>query len=135
MLGLHKVPFSVDNPWFKGQCELTTYALDELIGTKLRALYQRKKGRDLLDLQVALNSGKIDVVRVLECYRRYIEFVVEKQPTYKQFVQNMELKLQDPEFLGDSDILLRVGAGPFDPEAAYKLVKEQFIERMPGKRD
>ena len=31
VLGLHKVPFSVDNPWFKGQCELTTYALDELI--------------------------------------------------------------------------------------------------------
>ena len=57
-------------------------------------------GRDLLDLQVALNSGKIDVDRVLECYRRYIEFVVEKQPTYKQFVQNMELKMQDPEFLG-----------------------------------
>lgn len=89
----------------------------------------------MLDLQVALNSGKIDVDRVLECYRRYIEFVVEKQPTYKQFVQNMELKMQDPEFLGDSDILLRVGAKPFEPEIAYKLVKEQFIERMPGKRD
>ena len=135
VLGLHKVPFSVDNPWFKGQCELTTYALDELIGTKLRALYQRKKGRDLLDLQVALNSGKIDVDRVLECYRRYIEFVVEKQPTYKQFVQNMELKMQDPEFLGDSDILLRVGAEQFDPKAAYKLVKEKFIDKMPGKRE
>lgn len=29
--------FAVDNPWFKGQCELTTYALDELVGTKPRA--------------------------------------------------------------------------------------------------
>ena len=43
--------------------------------------------------------------------------------------------MQDPEFLGDSDILLRVGAKPFEPEIAYKLVKEQLIERMPGKRD
>ncbi len=135
VLGLQKVPFAVDNPWFKGQCELTTYALDELVGTKLRVLYQRKKGRDLLDLQVALNSGKIDVDRVLECYRRYFEFVVDKQPTYKQFVQNMELKMQDPEFLGDSDILLRMGAEPFNPEAAYQLVKEQFIDKMPGKRE
>ncbi|MBR3527896.1 MAG: hypothetical protein IKN88_09025 [Bacteroidales bacterium] len=40
-----------------------------------------------------------------------------------------------PEFLGDSDILLRVGAEPFDPIAAYTLVKEQFIEKMPGKRE
>ena len=45
-------------------------------------------------------SRKIDVDKVLECYRRYIEFVVEKQPTYKQFVQNMELKMHDPEFSG-----------------------------------
>ena len=80
-------------------------------------------------------SRKIDVDKVLECYRRYIEFVVEKQPTYKQFVQNMELKMQDPEFLGDTDILLREGTNPFKPQEAYQLVKEQFIDKMPGKRD
>lgn len=135
VLGLQKIPFAVDNPWFHGKCELTTYALDELVGTKLRAIYQRKKGRDLFDLQVALESRKIDVDKVLECYRRYIEFVVEKQPTYKQFVQNMELKMQDPEFLGDTDILLREGTNPFKPQEAYQLVKEQFIDKMPGKRD
>ncbi len=99
------------------------------------SLYQRKKGRDLFDLQVAFESRKIDVDKVLECYRRYIEFVVEKQPTYKQFVQNMELKMQDPEFLGDTDILLREGTNPFKPQEAYQLVKEQFIDKMPGKRD
>lgn len=68
-------------------------------------------------------------------YRRYIEFVAEKQPTYKQFVQNMDLKMQDSEFLGDTDILLREGAEPFNPKEAYKLVKELFIDKMPGKRD
>lgn len=85
MISLQRTLHSAaDNPWFKGQCELTTYALDELVGTKLRALYQRKKGRDLLDLQIALNSGKVDIDSVLECYRKYIEFVVDKMPTYKQ---------------------------------------------------
>ena len=63
------------------------------MGTKLWALYQRREGRDLFDLQVALESGKIDVDKVLECYRHHIEFVVKKQPNYKQFVQNMELKM------------------------------------------
>ena len=67
VLGLQKMPFEVQNSWFNGRCELTTYALEELVGTKLRALYQRKKGRDLFDLQMALRSGKLDVTRVLEC--------------------------------------------------------------------
>lgn len=135
VLGLQKVPFKVENPWFSGECNLTTYSLDELIGTKLRALYQRKKGRDLFDLQVALDSAPLDIDKVLECYNRYMEFVVEKVPTYKQFVANMELKMADPEFLDDTDILLREGALKFEPYRAYDMVKSTFIDRMPGRRD
>lgn len=52
-LGLVKIPFEMKNTWFSGRCEITTYQLNELLGTKLRALYQRKKGRDLFDLYVA----------------------------------------------------------------------------------
>ena len=127
VMGFHKVPFEVNNKWFSGRCEITTYALDELIGTKLRALYQRKKGRDLFDMQVALDHGNINIEKTLECYSKYMDFVVEKAPTYKQFVQNMELKLQDPEFLDDTDILLRADADKFDPQRAYAMVKESFI--------
>lgn len=135
VLGLEKVPFDVSNSWFSGKCELTTYAFDELVGTKLRALYQRKKGRDLFDLQMAIQSGKIDVERVLECYNRYMEFVVDNVPTYKQFVQNMETKLQDPEFVGDTDLLLREGTNHFDPQSAWELVKQMFVDKMPGRRE
>ena len=134
-MGFHKVPFEVNNKWFSGKCEITTYALDELMGTKLRALYQRKKGRDLFDMQVALDHGNINIERTLECYNKYMDFVVEKAPTYKQFMQNMELKLQDPEFLDDTDILLRADADQFDPQHAYTMVKEAFIDKLPGKRD
>lgn len=134
-IGFKKVPFEVESKWFCGKCELTTYTLDELLGTKLRALYQRKKGRDLFDLQVALDKAELDVDKILECYNKYMEFVVDKAPTYKQFIQNMEQKIQDPEFLNDTDILLRHGADKFDPKHAYKLVKEKLIDRMPGKRD
>ena len=52
-LGLVKIPFEMENTWFSGRCEITTYQLNELLGTKFRALYQRKKGRDLFDLYVA----------------------------------------------------------------------------------
>ena len=71
-LGLERVPFEVDSPWFSGFAEISTYALDELLGTKLRALYQRKKGRDLFDLWHALETGRVDPLRVLACFRRYM---------------------------------------------------------------
>lgn len=88
-LGLLKVPFSVENSWFTGNCELTTYHLEELLGTKLRALYQRKKGRDLFDLYKAISDKDIDIELLLRCYYRYMSFSVTKAPTYKQFVQNI----------------------------------------------
>jgi len=49
-LGYVRLPFGMRSRWWSGDTEVTTFALDELLGTKLRALYQRKKGRDLFDL-------------------------------------------------------------------------------------
>lgn len=72
LYGLKAVPFSVASRWFAGACDITTYDLDELLGTKLRALYQRKAGRDLFDMWVALRSGKVDPARILHASARYI---------------------------------------------------------------
>ena len=132
VLGLKKVPFSMENSWFTGSAELTTYHFEELLGTKLRALYQRKKGRDLFDLHCALTQREVDVDKVMLCYKKYMEFVVEKAPSYKQFVNNMEEKMQDPEFLEDTSMLLRPEI-TFSPVDTYPLVYKTFIDRMEGK--
>lgn len=129
VLGLVKKPFSVENSWFTGQAELTTYNFNELLGTKMRALYQRKKGRDLFDLYVGLTEGRYDVDEIIQCYNRYMAFVVDKPPTYKQFVNNMETKMTDLEFLGDTMGLIRPEMD-YDPVAAYQLVKEKLIDRL-----
>lgn len=44
------VTLDIDNPWFTGKAEIATFSREELLATKLRALLQRDKGRDLLDL-------------------------------------------------------------------------------------
>ena len=129
VLGLVKKPFSVENSWFTGQAELTTYNFNELLGTKMRALYQRKKGRDLFDLYVGLTEGQYDVDEIIQCYNRYMSFVVDKPPTYKQFVNNMETKMTDLEFLGDTMGLIRPEMD-YDPVAAYELVKNTLIDRL-----
>ncbi|MBP5640803.1 MAG: nucleotidyl transferase AbiEii/AbiGii toxin family protein [Victivallales bacterium] len=132
-MGLVKMPFAIDNQWFSGECQLTTYYLEELLGTKLRALYQRRKGRDLFDLYYALTNAKIDVEKVLACYQRYISFTTEQPPSYLQFINNMGEKMQDPEFLGDSTMILRPGIY-YSPQNAYQLVREALIEHLPGRR-
>lgn len=134
VLGLPKVPFRVENSWFTGEAELTTYHFEELLGTKLRALYQRKKGRDLFDLYVALQRKEVDVDKVLQCYKKYMEFVVDKAPSYKQYVNNMQEKMEDPEFTNDMQSLLRPGIS-FNASDAYPLIYETFIDKMEGKRD
>ena len=57
VLGYQNVPFAVESRWFSGRADIPTFHLDELMGTKLRALYQRKKGRDLFDLWHAHRGG------------------------------------------------------------------------------
>lgn len=124
-----RVPFSVENDWFSGQCEVLTYELDELVGTKVRALYQRLKGRDLFDVYTALITGKLNLDRVMTAYDRYLRFVASHAPTNKEFVLNMDEKMQNPEFLGDTAGLLRPGL-TFDPQPAWEKVRDEIVAKL-----
>ena len=129
VLGLTKIPFEVKSKWFSGICEITTYQLDELIGTKLRALYQRKKGRDLFDLQKALENPTLNPDNVVKCYREYIEFSDGASPSQTVYLANMENKMQEEIFLSDTQALLRPSL-TFNPQEAYEIVKRELIEKM-----
>jgi predicted nucleotidyltransferase component of viral defense system len=73
VFGVRPQRFEVSSRWFSGSAELPTYELDELLGTKLRALYQRKKGRDLFDLAHALQRGGVSADRLVEAFERYMD--------------------------------------------------------------
>jgi predicted nucleotidyltransferase component of viral defense system len=67
--GHHRRPVRVDNPWFSGGADVVSFALEELLGTNLCALYQRKKGRDLFDLAHALEADPtLDRSKVVACF-------------------------------------------------------------------
>jgi predicted nucleotidyltransferase component of viral defense system len=130
VLSLEQFPFEVNSSWFSGSCNLTTYSLEELLGTKLRALYQRRKGRDLYDMFIALNQKPdLEIDKLLHCYREYMKFSVENPPSQREYMLNMEAKMQDDEFLGDTTALLRPEV-PFDFNVAYELVRTQLIEKI-----
>ena len=125
-----RVPFAVENGWFSGRCEVLTYELAELTGTKLRAVYQRRKGRDLFDLWKILTLvPDLDCGKVMTAYERYLGFTASHLPTYKEFVLNMEGKLLDEEFLEDTKMIL----GPetqYDARQAWELVWQKLVDRL-----
>lgn len=129
VLGLKKIPYKIKNTWFSGDCNLTGYELEELLGTKMRALYQRRKGRDLFDLYWALTHSDVDVEKVVRCYKTYMQYSVDKPPTQKQFLSNMEEKMTDLEFTNDIQIVLKPGV-EFGNEKAWEMVKKGLIERL-----
>ncbi len=129
VLPMQEIPFTVSNKWYQGECNVLTYQLDELVGTKLRALYQRRKGRDLYDLYKALTTKDLNIDNVLKCYHQYMDFVVDHIPTYKEFIINMEDKMQDEEFLGDTQQLLRPDEN-FNPQKGYEIVRSLLIDKL-----
>lgn len=128
--GFKRVPFSVESRWFTGACDITTYDLDELLGTKLRALYQRRKGRDLFDMSTALSTGAVDPARLVAAFARYMAEGGHRV-TRAVFEENLALKLEDQRFLTDIPPLLAAGQ-KWNPAESAALVLEQLCPLLEG---
>ena len=126
--GFKRLPFSVHSRWFEGSGEITTYELAELLGTKLRALYQRRKARDLFDLHVALQKKEFDADRVIGAFLRYMAHGGHSV-TRDAFERNVVEKLRDPQFNADIGPLLATGYTWNYQEAAEKVCS-QLISRL-----
>lgn len=110
---------------------MTSYELYELLGTKLRALYQRRKGRDLFDLWLCLSRGLLDPDRVVTCFAEYMRRE-QHAISRAEFERNLHEKLDDPAFLEDINPLLAANV-MYDVRTAIALVHEHLIDRLPGK--
>lgn len=129
-LGVTQVPFEVANSWFSGAADVPTYALDELLCTKLRALFQRKKGRDLFDLWYALDQGRIDPETLLACFVRYMA-EDGRSVTRAQFEESLAGKRKQPDLRDDVGPILRPGFS-WDFDVAMDAVLENLVARLPG---
>ena len=129
-LGRTSTQFAVDSTWFKGDVKVPTFALDELLGTKLRALYQRKKGRDLFDLWYALASGRANPASIISCFQRYMS-EAGHAATRAQFEANLAGKRHEHAFREDIAPLLRPGID-WDFDTAMDIALRSLIAVLPG---
>jgi len=123
-------PFEVESDWFSGKANITTYNINELLGTQLRALYQRSKGRDLFDLYYTRQNKDLDYEQIIVCFKEYTSFATGKNPpSKKEFLLNVEEKEVSAEFLGDMEALLRPEI-KYNQSEAFDWLKRELIERM-----
>lgn len=122
--------FIVNSLWFNGQTIIKTYQLNELMGTKLRALYQRNKGRDLFDLYIVLKNNLIDCKAVIDAFQQYMIYQ-KLLITRAQFEQNLFAKKQSINFQSDVNALLSDQSLWLFDEAC-NLVLEKLITQLPG---
>jgi predicted nucleotidyltransferase component of viral defense system len=130
------ISFRVDNPWFSGNAEISTFSREEMLATKLRALLQRNKGRDLFDLAHALDVFQgLKTGRVVECFGQYLQRS-EMRISRAEAEQRMFAKLNNPSFLADMRPLLAAAeAARLTDDAmkdAFTKVFTQFIVLIPG---
>lgn len=130
VFGLKEMVFRVNSRWFSGSATIPTFELDELMGTKLRALFQRKKGRDLFDLWSVGRYGNVDNDRIVVCFRHYLA-AEGLQVSRAEFEANLFRKLVDPRFLNDIVPLLAPGVS-WDIEDAARYAMEDVLVCLPG---
>lgn len=126
MLPLAKVPFSVDSPYYEGSALVPTFQAEEIVATKLRALYQRSKGRDLFDLWLSLTVLELDPEAIIAAFPAYRPEGV----TGALMEENLLAKLKDGGFCHDMDLLVRMGAPAYDPQAAGRMVIERLFSNI-----
>ena len=126
--GIRDIPYSVDSRWYQGACAIPTYELNELLATKLRALYQRKKGRDLFDLATGLGHENAAPEKIIAAFNVYMDKGGHRV-SRKQFENNLARKLKDRDFIGDISPLLASGY-KWDLAAMSKKVRESLISQL-----
>lgn len=130
-------PFKVENPWFSGATQIPTFSNEELLSTKLRALLQRNKGRDLIDLSHSLDIfEELDAKRLVELFGKYLD-LSGQAISRAQAEQRMFEKLERPDFLADVKPLLTAEeAARFTDETgrqAFAAVFRDIVQGIPGK--
>ncbi len=113
-----RIPYRVESSWFTGSAEVLTFTLDEVVATKIRALFQRSKGRDLFDLWLALTRLGVPASSIVEAFAPY------RPDGYSKRRAELNLREKAKRSAYREDIRPLVTAWPegYDIEAATELV-------------
>lgn len=117
---------------------MPTFSAEEMLATKLRALLQRDKGRDLYDLAHGLDVfGELNTARVPELFGRYLA-LAGQTISRAQAQERVFVKLANPHFLLDIRPLLPTAQAELlmdeSTKVAFARVFYELVDRLAGDR-
>lgn len=127
----------IDVPALGGaiKTSVVSYDLDEMLGTKLRALLQRDQGRDLFDLWYAWtvseqpsSLAKVNPARVGEAFRFYMNQEGSKF-SRDEFAAELARRMSSVKFLRDMEGFLPADK-PYDPHVAYREFCQVYLPHL-----
>jgi predicted nucleotidyltransferase component of viral defense system len=105
--GLKRYPFAIASGWHRANVEIVSFKPEEIFGTKLRALLQRNKNRDLFDLNRGLLDLTLDRSKVIACFDHYL--ALEGNPISRANAERRMLEKLNKSLTEDIAPLLPAG--------------------------
>lgn len=132
LLGYKTYPFSIESDWYQGSADVVSFHPEELFGTKLRALLQRRKNRDLFDLDKGLTQLNLNREKLIECFDHYLS--LEGTPISRAIAEQRMLEKLTRSLTEDVTPLLPAGIRFNDDDAllAFERVWTELIGRIKG---
>ena len=116
----------IDTEWYRSQSNVMAFQAEELIATKIRALYQRSKGRDLFDIWLSLVKLALDPLVIIDAFNTYRPDGI----TANLATKNLAKKLKSRQFLEDLDGLAILHDIDYDPIQASEIVIEKLLRLL-----
>jgi predicted nucleotidyltransferase component of viral defense system len=132
LLGLKHYPFALQNDWYQAQTQIASFEPEELFGTKLRALLQRRRSRDLFDLHQGLEQLPLAPEKVIACFAHYL--ALEGKPITRAMAEQRMLEKLTRSLTEDIVPMLPAGVRWSDADAVYAFerVWTELIARIDG---
>lgn len=132
LFGIKPYPFAVENGWYSAHAEIASYEPEELFGTKLRALLQRRKNRDLFDLYEGLKQLAMDTDKLTACFNHYL--ALEGASITRAMAEQRMLEKLTRSLTADIAPLLPAGVRFNDDDAmdAFNKVWLELVARLKG---
>lgn len=132
LYGIKKYPFEVDSRWHRAKTEIASFEPEKLLGTKLRALLQRRKNRDLFDLNEGLRQLSMDPDKLIACFEHYL--VLEGNLITRAIAEQRMLEKLARSLTDDITLLLPTGVTFTEDNAidAFCKVWTELVVRIKG---
>ena len=132
LFGIKRYPFAVESDWYRGKTEIASFEPEELFGTKLRALLQRRASRDLFDLHQGLEQLTLAPEKVVACFDHYL--ALEGKPITRAMAEQRMLGKLTRSLTEDITPLLpaRIRWSDADAIRAFERVWTALILRLGG---